>query len=130
MRRTILIIASLVSLTYCSTPAERAAQELARRVVPEYAGKIIFKEVPDTVECYSIEAQGRKVLIKGSGTNAMAVVPEMTAVSYPKRMPPSAATTQRNTTYPIFTDLLIIQCIYYNFINNCLFIKAELGIFV
>ena len=72
MRKTILIIASLVSLISCSSPAERAARELARRVVPEYAGKIIFKEVSDTAECYSIEAQGRKVLIKGTGTNAMA----------------------------------------------------------
>ena len=30
----------------------------------------------------------------------IAVVPEMTAVSYPKRMPPMAATTAMKITYP------------------------------
>ena len=31
------------------------------------------------------------------------VVPEITAVSYPKSIPPIAATTERNTTYPMFS---------------------------
>ena len=72
MRRIFLIIALCLSVCTYATPAEHAAKALAKRLVPEYAGKIIFKEVPDTVESYSIEARGRRVLIKGTGANAMA----------------------------------------------------------
>ena len=30
------------------------------------------------------------------------IVPEMTAVSYPNKIPPMAATSDRNATYPVF----------------------------
>ena len=61
----------LTAVLSCSTEAERAAGELARRVVPEYAGRMTFRETSDDAESYSIEAQGRRLLISGSGANAL-----------------------------------------------------------
>ena len=72
MHKGVLIVSLFFVLVSCATPAERAAKGLARRVVPEFAGKIEFKETADTVESYSIEARGRKLLVRGSGANAMA----------------------------------------------------------
>lgn len=72
MRKTVLIVALSLFLASCATPAERAVKELVRRVVPEYAAKIEFEETADTTESYSIEARGGKLLVRGSGANAMA----------------------------------------------------------
>ncbi|MBO4566675.1 MAG: alpha-N-acetylglucosaminidase C-terminal domain-containing protein [Bacteroidales bacterium] len=56
----------------CQSPAERAAAGLARRIAPEYARRIEFRQTADSTESYSIEAHGRRVRICGSGANAMA----------------------------------------------------------
>ena len=56
----------------CTTPAERAAAELAGRIVPSYASAIKFKESPAEKEYYRIEPAGKTVLISGSDANALA----------------------------------------------------------
>ena len=43
------------------------------------------------------------IVLRANWVVTALVVPEITAVSYPNRIPPMAATTARNTTYPILT---------------------------
>ena len=71
MTRFALFTAVSLAILSCSTPAERAAEELTGRIVPEYAGKIVFKETASETEGYSIEPRGRKLLISGSNANAL-----------------------------------------------------------
>ena len=61
----------LALLTACSSPSERAAKELARRIAPAY--KIQFKEVKDSTERYCFYSKGTTLVIEGSSTSAMAV---------------------------------------------------------
>lgn len=66
-----LILLLCVPLS-CSSPSERAAAGLARRVVPQFASRIQFRQVPDTVDSYRIENLGKGIRICGSSANAMA----------------------------------------------------------
>ena len=67
-----LAVLAALCITACMTPQEKAAKQLARRIAPEYASRIVFSHKPDTADCYSIEAKGRRLLITGSNANAMA----------------------------------------------------------
>ena len=66
-----LYVLAIACLTACMGPQEKAARELARRIAPEYASRIVFSHKPDTVDSYCIEARGRKLSICGSSANAM-----------------------------------------------------------
>lgn len=71
--KTHLLPALLISvLTACSTPAEKAANNLAKRIVPQYSGNISFCEVQCDSSFYSIEPIGHGITIKGSGANELA----------------------------------------------------------
>ena len=61
----------LTLLTACATPAEKAASQLAKRIVPQY--KIQFKEVKDSAERYTFYSKGKHLVIEGSSPSAMAV---------------------------------------------------------
>ena len=55
------------------TADEQAARALARRIVPEYAGKIQFCQTQDTVDVFEVHSKGRKVVISGNNANSMAM---------------------------------------------------------
>jgi len=53
---------------------EKAASELAERVMPAKASKIIFKTAPqDTADYFILEQKGAKIQISGNNANSMAV---------------------------------------------------------
>ncbi len=68
-RPPLLPLLAAVFLVSCSTPAEKAARELARRVAPSY--RIQFRQTRDTAECYTLRSKGRTLLIEGSTPSAL-----------------------------------------------------------
>jgi alpha-N-acetylglucosaminidase len=71
MKKTVLLFVMVALLWGCSTPAERAARDLAGRILPGYS--ISFKEKADTTESYSFYSKGGRLVIEGASANAMAV---------------------------------------------------------
>ena len=71
MRKAAVLLAVLLAFS-CSTPGEKAARELAGRIVPEYSGKIEFKEVAGEKDFYEISARKGGILIKGNSANSLA----------------------------------------------------------
>ena len=71
MRKAAVLLAILLAFS-CSTPGEKAARELAGRIVPEYSGKIKFKEVAGEKDFYEISARKGGILIKGNNANSLA----------------------------------------------------------
>lgn len=63
----------LAFVAACSTPAEKAASDLARRIVPSYAGRITFKQTADTADVFEVAPAGKRVVIKGNNAVSMAV---------------------------------------------------------
>lgn len=58
-------------LSACATPAEKAASELAHRLVPAY--KIRFVQTQDSTECYRFWTQDQQLIVEGSSVSAMTV---------------------------------------------------------
>ena len=71
MKRIIVLFALAAALCSCSTPAEKAARDLAGRIVPGYG--ISFKEKADTTDSYCFYTKGGRLVIEGSSASAMAV---------------------------------------------------------
>ena len=69
MKHFALILLFVWTVSACSTPAEKAAQRLAGRIVPQY--NIRFVEKQDTVESFSFRTRGKQLLIEGSSASAM-----------------------------------------------------------
>jgi len=65
------LLSVLVLLTACSTPAEKAARQLASRVVPQY--RIRFRETGDSKESYRFYSRGKTLVVEGSSASALAV---------------------------------------------------------
>ena len=63
----------LLVATACSTPSEKAADGLARRIVPAYASRIDFVQTADTTDAFEVSAKGKRLIIKGNNANSMAV---------------------------------------------------------
>lgn len=57
----------------CSTPSEKAAQDLARRIVPDYYGRISFVQTTDSNDVFEVIPDGKKLVIKGNNAGSMAV---------------------------------------------------------
>ncbi len=75
-RLTAFIFPLVFLLSACSsgqTPDERAAGELARRIMGSQASAIIFEQTSEPEDCYELTQKGAKVLIKGNNANSMAV---------------------------------------------------------
>ena len=64
------LCASCLTLA-CSTPSERAAGDLARRIAPQYS--IRFKEIPSQEDTYKLYTEGEKIIIEGNNALAMSV---------------------------------------------------------
>ncbi len=72
-RFTLLILLSALYLfTACKSADEKAVSALAKRVMGDKASEIVFKQIPDTVDRYSISQKGDKILIQGSNSISMA----------------------------------------------------------
>ena len=56
----------------CTSPSEREAKNLARRIVPDYAKAIQFKESPSETDFYEITPKGNGIVIKGNSANSLA----------------------------------------------------------
>ena len=69
----LLIMTALAAtlLSACATPAEKAASELAHRLVPAY--KIRFVQTQDSTECYRFWTQDQQLIVEGSSVSAMTV---------------------------------------------------------
>ena len=71
MRHLLLIVISAILLCACQSPEERAAGELAKRIVPSY--KITFRQVKDSIEHYRLLTEGKTLIVEGSSLSAMTV---------------------------------------------------------
>ena len=71
MHRFPLIAISAILLYACQSPVERAAGELAKRIVPSY--NITFRQVKDSIENYRLLTEGKSLIVEGSSLSAMAV---------------------------------------------------------
>lgn len=68
-RALIPLVAALI-ISACNTPAEKAAKELAGRIVPGY--RIGFRETPSERDFYRISPSGKGILIEGNSAGSMA----------------------------------------------------------
>ena len=74
MRNTALsVLALCVMIVSCRTPDERAAGDLARRIMGPKAAAVTFEQSPEKEDCYELMQKGSKVLIRGNNANSMAV---------------------------------------------------------
>lgn len=71
MHRFPLIAISAILLYACQSPVERAAGELAKRIVPSC--NITFRQVKDSIENYRLLTEGKSLIVEGSSLSAMAV---------------------------------------------------------
>ena len=71
---------SLVLIAVCAaaflllgeTSDERNARRLAKRIVPEYARKIDFRQTDDTSDVFCIHSEGKRLVIEGNNAISMA----------------------------------------------------------
>ena len=63
-------VMAFLSLVSCRTADEKAASALAHRVVPGYAGHIVFEQTSDQ-DSYCIFARKGKIVVQGGCVNAM-----------------------------------------------------------
>jgi alpha-N-acetylglucosaminidase len=68
-----LLLALIPAAARCRTAGEKAAEGLARRIVPAYAGRIRFVQAPQEEEGYTFYSEGKKLIIKGNDALSMAV---------------------------------------------------------
>ena len=71
MKAVLSLIVLLLPVAATATPAEKAAHELAVRVVPAWSGHIRFVEEPAETEFYEIRPDADGVLILGSGAGSL-----------------------------------------------------------
>lgn len=50
----------------------REAEQLVKRLIPEFAAQFEFKQVPSKTDTYSLESSNGKIIISGNNANAMA----------------------------------------------------------
>ncbi len=50
----------------------REAEQLVKRLIPEFAAQFEFKQVPSETDTYSLESSNGKIIISGNNANAMA----------------------------------------------------------
>ena len=124
MKNIHLLILCAACLTLsCSTPAERSARDLARRIVPQYA--IRFKEVPSREDGYKLYTQGGKLVIEGNNALSMLVGLNRylndvcgTTVSWYADVPVEVPDTMPSVADPLTGKALVPQRF---FLNYCTF---------
>ena len=50
----------------------REAEQLVKRLIPEFAAQFEFKQVPSVTDTYSLESSNGKIIMSGNNANAMA----------------------------------------------------------
>lgn len=73
MKALSILVAMVLAILPGRTPAEKAASDLARRIVPAYASRIRFEQTPGPEERYEFVTDGNHLVIKGNDALAMAV---------------------------------------------------------
>lgn len=68
----VIVLPSCSSLSF-RTSDEKAAYDLARRIVPDYAGGINFCQTEDTLDVFELASEGNSLIIKGNNANSMAM---------------------------------------------------------
>jgi len=68
----LLCIAAVLSCTG-KTENEKAAYDLAGRIVPAYVKHIDFVEVPSATDFFELSSEGKKLIVKGNNANSMAM---------------------------------------------------------
>ena len=71
----LLFISSVIFIScLCSgTSDERAASQLAKRIVPGYSDDLVFLQVHDTIDFFEISQEGDDIVISGNNANSMAM---------------------------------------------------------
>ena len=70
----ILTIISIVpALIFRETADERVARALAHRIVPDYVGKMDFRQTEDTADVFEVFSEKGKIVIAGNNANSMAM---------------------------------------------------------
>lgn len=54
-------------------PDERAAEQLARRILSGTRGRVVFRKIDADRDCYEVRLEGRKLVIGGNNAGSMAV---------------------------------------------------------
>lgn len=72
-QKIIITLIASVSALSCSTEDEKAARELAERVVPGYVSGLRFEQISDTLDVFELSSEGGKTVIRGNNANSMAV---------------------------------------------------------
>ena len=77
IRATVIIAISVWILQACNlccgpTPDERAAAGLAGRIVPQYAGDIVFCQTEDSLDVFELSTEQGRLVIRGNNANSMA----------------------------------------------------------
>ncbi len=73
MNRGIMFLAlSVLLVSACRTADERAAGELAQRVVPQYASHIQFRQKRSAESFYEIDRKADRLVVYGDNANSMA----------------------------------------------------------
>ena len=77
IRATVIIAISVWILQACNlccgpTPDERAAAGLAGRIVPQYAGDIVFCQTEDSLAVFELSTEQGRLVIRGNNANSMA----------------------------------------------------------
>lgn len=65
MKKIIILFTIVAAAVSCRSAAEKSASALASRVVPEWAGKISFREVEGSGDSFTLTSTGKKLLIQG-----------------------------------------------------------------
>lgn len=77
IRATVIIAISVWILQACNlccgpTPDERAAAGLAGRIVPQYAGDIVFCQTEDSLDVFELSTEQGRLVVRGNNANSMA----------------------------------------------------------
>jgi len=75
MRKVLFIFAFvplILGVAACKSQDESAAEKLAGRIVPSYAGNIVFKQINTSADQYEFVTRRGKLIIKGNNSGSMA----------------------------------------------------------
>lgn len=73
MKKILLFIAISVLAASCSNTEVRNASALAHRILGAKSSRISFVQTADSIDTFSLESKGRKIVISANNANSMAV---------------------------------------------------------
>ena len=118
-----ITLCAAILLCACQSSAEKAAGELARRLVPGY--DIKFRQIEDSTECYRLHMEGHRLVVEGSSVSAMTAGLNRylkdycnTSVSWYAADPVEVPETQPAVSIPVSGKALVPKRY---FLNYCTF---------